>query len=137
MSYSSHSFDNRDGRRERLNSTNVKVVRTSGFVTTTGAGEGVLDVAFACIYIEKPALSMGGELTGNTLLVAGSYPTVSVIVGSWVISPVTPTGTAQSVVYTGARLIIVTTGDPAQQVIVHWQAEGRALASPIPGTGTA
>lgn len=134
MSYNSHGFDIREGQRARINNFNVKVVRTSGTVMTTGAGEGLFDVTFASPYIEKPAMSMGGELAPTTVLVAGSYPTVSVIVGTWVLQ--TTVG-SPSVFYLGARLVIVTTGPVDQQVIVHWQAEGKAFTLPLPGTGTA
>lgn len=140
MSYSSHPLDYREGQRNRLNASTVKITRTVGFVVTHGAGEGLVDVVFGNRYIEKPALSLGGELMTPALTV-GSYPTVSVVVVSWATeSKTTKPELGPQVYYLGAKLAIVTTGPPTQDMVVHWQVEGKALAGPTDtatGTGTA
>lgn len=137
MSFSSYAYDRRDALRSRLDAVTVKVVRTAGFITSTGAGEGLVDVTFPNTYIEKPAMSFGGELASGQLLTAGSYPTVSIVVATWL-----TVVKGQATSYIGARLAVVTTGPATQIVIVHWQAEGKATAAPayvapINSTGTA
>lgn len=134
MSYNSHALDYRDGQRNRLNASTAKVTRTVGFVVTHGAGEGLVDVVFGARYIEKPALSCGGELVTAALTV-GQYPTANVVVVSWATAHVGP-----EIYYLGAKLAIVTTGPPTQDMVVHWQVEGKALGGPgydALGTGTA
>jgi hypothetical protein len=131
------SFDRRAAVRAQADAVAARIVRTAGTVETAGSGEGQVDVTFPNLYIEKPALSFGGELAPGSPLVAGQFPTVSVIVVSWV-TLIKSLG----VLYTGARLCVVTTGVTTQGVIVHWQAEGKALSSPLDvgivnSTGTA
>lgn len=100
--------------------------RILGEVSVTGAGEVVFPVSFPVWFWERPSVSFGAELATNEKLVAGKYPTVSVVVQKW--------RTVRRDLhdfYTGADLLIVTTGhDDRQRSIVHWQAEGRALVNP-------
>jgi hypothetical protein len=121
---SSYAFDRRDAARQRAASLEVKVVSANGFVQAAGAGEGLVDVVFPNWYVEKPAISFGGELA-NQSPVAGKFPTVSVVVTSW-----STQDRNFNTYYLGATLAVVTTGPPDQVLIVHWQAEGKALSAP-------
>lgn len=103
----------------------------SGFVEVAGAGEGLVDINFPVWFLEVPVMSFGGELGPNEVLVDGSFPTLNVMVKSWVRTAKNGTD-----YYTGATLIIVTTGSVAQRATAHWQGEGRALVNPLVITGS-
>jgi len=133
MSYfdpsSTNALDRRLAMRDRVRQINAAIVKVAGTVQTTGSGEGLLTVDFGYTFVEKPALSLGGELHPTSSLVAGQYPTVSVIVSAWT-QPTPVSSSISNNYYTGAVFAIVTTGPTDQVVIVHWQVEGMALMSP-------
>lgn len=119
------AFNRRQATQNRLIAVQVHVVRASGTVKTTGAGEGLVDVKFPNEYIEKPALSFGGELDAGQTLTAGAFPTISIIVAKWLMNK-----KPNNSYFAGATLAIVTTGPADQVVITHWQAEGKAMSNP-------
>lgn len=101
----------------------AQVLRLQGEIEVKGAGELLLPVAFPQHFVQKPSWSFAGELAPNEVLEAGNYPTVSLVIKSWVI---------RQGLYVGAQVVIVT-GGPARQVMrVHWQAEGVAITNPQP-----
>jgi hypothetical protein len=136
---SDYAFDRRAATRARADAVQAKVVRVSGTVEAAGNGEGIADVAFSTQFVEVPTMSFGGQMGFGTVLVGGQFPTVSVLVHHFVTTEL-PQGLSSLVV--GAALIIVTTGPANQLVVVHWQAEGKALSNPsdvgyFNSTGTA
>lgn len=118
----------------RIDAFLIKSTRTSGTVGTSGVGEATVEVKFPVWYVERPSVSFGGELAENEYLQEGQLPTVSVVVISWVKAlDNRPAGGY----FVGAKLAVVTTGrvntdsGQGQHMIVHWQAEGKAIRAPI------
>lgn len=121
----SYQFDRRQAERLRAQAVQVQVTQASGFVTTTGSGEGLVDIFFPNWFVEKPAFSFGAELDVNQAPVRQQFPTVSVVVANWRIE-----NKGLASYWSGATLAIVTTGPATQVTIVHWQANGKALSAP-------
>lgn len=124
-------LEGRRGEVERQRSVQGGSHRISGFVEVAGAGEVLADVNFPVWFIERPSMSFGGELGPNEPLEVENYPTVSVMVKSWA-----KRQKAGADYFTGATLIVVTSGPEKQRVIAHWQMEGRALVNPLLSTGS-
>lgn len=104
----------------------------SGQFSVTGAGELVKDINFPVTFTDKPLLSFGANMDENQIIVAGNFPTASVIVLKYK-EKITPgTSTAS---YTGASLIVVTTGMEDQIMWIHWQMSGTALVNPVSNRG--
>jgi hypothetical protein len=95
----------------------------TGELLLRGAGEQLVDVVFPTPFTSKPIMSFGGEIQDTNLLVAGKYPTISVIVAGWITKEVPP----YSVLFTGAKLCIVTTGLNIQKMIVYWSFTGSSI----------
>lgn len=102
----------------------------SGQFNVQGAGELVKDIAFPVTFVEKPLLAFGGALDDNQAIVAGNFPTISVVVLKY------KEGVSQaaSSSFSGASLIVVVTGVEDQSVWVHWSFTGMALVNPIGNT---
>ena len=127
----SAALEQRRGVTERARSMQGRVHRVVGFFQSAGPGEGLVDVDFPVWFQEVPALSFGGELGANQVLVDGNFPTLSVLVKSWKLRQ-----QAERNYYAGATLIVVTTGSAEQVLKVHWQVEGKALVNPTISTGS-
>lgn len=114
---------------ERLNSFTVLPNRVSGFYEiffqgTATEQEIAVDVVFPVWFVDKPSMSFGAELLRD-LLTDGEFPTISVVVVAWTKTKEDHVGGGY---FTGARLAIVASGREGEQMIVHWQADGKALA---------
>lgn len=125
-------FEQRRGEINTQQAIEVAPTTLTGLVTIEGAGEATVDVTFPIWFVEEPGMFFGGRLGPNQTVSSGNLPTVSVVVLFFREVEVDP-----SVYYVGARLAIVTSGGAEQQMIVHWHAEGKAIANPSsPGTAT-
>lgn len=117
----------------RIDRMTVKITRVTGRVLVKGAGEVGIDVNFPVQFTERPSFTFGGELDDNSTARALSYPTVSAVVGEW-------TKRKKSAgfdgYYTGARLLIVTTGIDTQRLWVHWAMEAHAIRNPVNDVGS-
>lgn len=111
----------------------IKTTRVTGFVLTEGAGEAAHDVEFPVTFTERPSMSFGGELADNQFVEDLAFPTVSVVVISWIKSMTGRVGGGLDAPgwFVGASLAIVTSGKTDQRMWVHWQAEGKALRDPV------
>ncbi len=119
------------GELQRSASMEISPRRAMGEVTVVGAGEASVDVNFPVWFTEKPSFSFGGELAEGHSPEATNFPTISVMVLSWVTEE-----RGYTIYYVGAKLGIVTTGVASHSVIAHWAAEGKAMQNPrsnIPG----
>ncbi len=123
-------IEQRRGQVERGRSVEGRVHRVIGSVSLNGAGEVLVDVNFPVWFQEVPNMSFGGEMVENEPIVAGRFPTISVVVKSWVKQK-----RDLADYYAGATLIVVSTGQTNQRMIAHWAAEGKALRNPLGGTG--
>lgn len=113
---------------ERINDFIIRPNKVSGFyeikfVGTATNQELAVDVTFPVWFVDRPAMSFGAELM-REILTDGSFPTISVVVVAWTkIHDIRPGGGY----YTGARLAIVASGRAGEEMVVHWQADGKAI----------
>jgi hypothetical protein len=95
----------------------------SGFILCNGAGELQIEVNFPVRFVEKPAMTFGGELDVNQPVEAGNFPTISVVVTRWILEELDELRTY----FVGASLAVVSTGVANQRMWGHWTATGAAL----------
>lgn len=113
---------------ERINEFTIKPNHVEGFyeIFFTGTAreqEIAVDVTFPVWFVDRPAFSFGGELMRD-ILEEGSFPTISAVVVGWTrVHELRPGGG----LYTGARLAVVASGREGEQMILHWQMNGKAL----------
>jgi hypothetical protein len=120
-----------EARRNEVNRVNdmlIKPNRVSGFYEVAFQGEettqeALLDIVFPVWFVDRPAMSFCAELMRD-IIEDGSYPTISVVVVSWTkTKDVRPGGGY----FTGAQLAVVASGRVGEEMVVHWQADGKAL----------
>lgn len=116
----------RRGAVEQGKNVQAQVFQVYGRVDISGAGEATFDANFPVWFQEAPQISFSGELTGNQILTAGQYPTISVMVRRW-----TQKRRAGAMYYVGAQFIVVIDGPTETTAIAHWQCEGVGLTNPL------
>lgn len=121
-------FEKRRSDLEHLEAQTIGPMRVSGFEKVVDSGEVAFDVEFGLWFVERPAMSFGGELDDTQPLTERRFPTVSVVVFRWIKAQADRPGGGY---FTGATLAVVTTGPVDLKMIVHWQAEGRAMVNPV------
>lgn len=103
------------------------------------AAEASVTVSFVNTYTEEPCFTTGMALVANQPLIAGQYPTGSAVVYAWttIDPPDAAPGTDPTLYcYTGAKLAIVVSGSPGQQIWVHYSFIGTGLSFPAPASPT-
>jgi len=120
--------------RARLEDSMARSQIISGEFLMAGVGEVSKDVVFPAKFIEKPLLSFGAELHGNSSPTVGAFPTVSVVIGGWNIEVPGETNqeTPDRKYFVGATLLVVTTGTD-ESMFVHWHMSGVAITNPVAG----
>lgn len=116
----------RRGQVESGKAVRAQVFQVYGRVELQGAGETTFDANFPVWFLEPPQVSSGGELGGNQILVAGSFPRINIMVRSWVTKR-----RAGAVYYVGAQFIAVADGPADMTIVGHWQCEGTGLTNPL------
>lgn len=124
-------LEDRRGVIERIEGMAGRVHRVQGHFSKKGAGEASIEVRFPVWFIEKPIFTFGGELAENTSPTTRKFPTISVIVLNWILQEYP----GDINYYIGAILGPVSTGTSDQEIIVHWQFEGKALRNPTSDSG--
>ena len=115
----------------RANAARINAVHVSGFYEFTFQGtettqELLVDVVFPCWFVDKPSFAPGSELIRD-ILVEGQYPTLSATVVRWTkIHDVRPGGGY----WTGATIAIVASGREGDEMILHWNMNGKAMSIP-------
>lgn len=104
----------------------IKPTRVSGFEKTVGAGEVSVTVKFPVWFVQRPSMSFGAELEEGQFVQDLLFPTVSVVVIKWTKKYPERAGGY----YVGCVLACVTTGKEDQRVVIHWQAEAKAMSIP-------
>lgn len=120
------------GSRKTLDTVISNLATThsvDGKFLINGAGEASQFVKFPVSFIERPNFVTGGELNPGSVATSGSYPTISCVISSWEIQQLGNAGFAKEY-FTGAYILVVTTGVSTQKMWVHWRATGRALSNP-------
>lgn len=112
---------------DRISSVTDRIIRLYGLIDVGGTGEALVDIVFAAQFIEVPSYSSGWQLAEGQVVTTGSFPTLNMGVHSFTYNE-SPSGIRY---YTGAKMILVVTGLPTQQLIAHYQFEGRAIVPPI------
>jgi hypothetical protein len=111
----------------RINDFTARTYTVSGQFLMNGAGEVAKDISFPVLFTEKPLLSFGADLAEGSHVTIGGFPTVSVVVQSYV----KQARNSQADNYSGARILCVTTGQHDQSVWIHYQFTGLALVNPL------
>lgn len=122
-----YSFFQRHREADRIEEFLTKNTSVFGRVLVKGAGEVVVTVDFPIWFIERPNFSFGGELAEGDFIKEKSFPTVSGVIEEWVMKKEQRLGGGY---FTGAKIIVVTTGKIDQNVWLHWRFEGKALSNP-------
>lgn len=120
------SFEQRRGTVDRQAAIQGGVFRVSYFLEVSGDGESTIDVNFPVAFSEYPSCYSGGALQPGQVLVAGNFPTCSVMVGTWKTQE-----KGSHLYYIGATLILVVGGPTTQLSVLHFHAEGKALQNPL------
>ena len=120
------ALENRRGTVEQARSATAQRIEVEGTTPLGNIGEALVTVDFGRWFIEKPSIAGAGEMFDNEPLEAGNYPTWSVGVFRWVTRE-----RAGSIFYTGAQLVLVSTGRSGMRSFVHWQVKGLALRNPV------
>lgn len=116
----------RRGLIEQGKNAQAQIFQVYGRVELVGAGEITFDANFPVWFLEPPQISCGGELGGNQAIEAGDFPTVNIMVRSWVMKR-----RAGHTYYVGAQFIAVVSGPGTMIIIGHWQCEGTGLTNPL------
>jgi hypothetical protein len=101
--------------------------RLSGQLMLSNPGEKSISVTFPFSFADKPLLSFGAEMRDGDEPVNGNFPTVSVVIGGWT----TVDNPPYSRLYTGCKLLVVTTGPSQQRLFIHWHLDGIAYSNDI------
>lgn len=123
----------RRSQEQQIEDSIGRVHTVSGEFIVMGTGEALVEISFPVTFVEKPHLQFGGELSPNSVITDGAFPTVSVVVGHW--NSEDRGGIAAF--YRGATLCVVTTGVPEQSMSIHWSMTGRAITNPVSEGDTA
>lgn len=122
------TMDARRQQVEQLDLIQGGLFRVSAFIEVDGAGEGLAHIDFPVRFVEKPAFFHGGELLAGQEPIAGNMPSYSAIVYSWSYHLDTSQGNRTGKrFFTGADIVVVTTGEASLKMIVHVHMEGQAL----------
>lgn len=117
----------------RVEDMAAKITRFIGRVLVVNAGEAAVEVNFPVLFSQRPIFGYGGELDENHHATLLSYPTISAVVTDWV---TVPTGVGLEPRFRGARIAVVTTGVPDQQMWLHFSFEATAIRNPTNTIGT-
>lgn len=121
-------FEHRRDQIERINDMLIKPTRVSGFQEIAFVGEEttqelLVDVVFPVWFVDIPAMSFGAHLVRD-LVEEGFFPTVSVVVVGWTKAQEIRPGGGY---FIGARLAVVASGREQDRMVIHWNAEAKAL----------
>jgi hypothetical protein len=100
----------------------------SGEFLVDGVGALTREVRFPVSFIEKPLLSYGGNIESTPSNDIQDLPTISVIVMSYIEDR---SGIGGRVIYRGANLGVVVTGQTNQKMWIHWKFDAEALVNPV------
>ena len=98
----------------------------AGRLPINSFGEAVADVTFPVKFTSQPIFRYGFEMQEGEGIIAGEMPTGAAVVQSWGTIERLPS----TIFYTGARLMIVTTGLKFQKMILNYSFSGVSLTNP-------
>lgn len=124
-------LEDRRGTVNRVESMSGRDHFVQGHLTLAGAGEASIEVRFPVWFIEKPIFTFGGELAEGESPTQTKYPTISAVVLRWILQEYP----GDIHYWSGAILGAVSTGIPEQNLVLHWQFQGRALRNPTSDSG--
>lgn len=130
----------RQGLIQRQQDQAAHVYSQTGEVLIIQTGlrsESTVQIDFTHIFTEKPNFSYGLVMDDNQQITPGNVPTISGLVFNWITEKKGP-----ALIYLGAHVVFVTTGEALQRMFAHFRFEGRGLsfptsASPSNTTGNA
>lgn len=113
----------------RIDAFTVKHTFVVGRAILLGAGEATIDINFPVWFIEKPVLTVAGDLLDGSFAAADFFPTTSGMVTNWTVERDVP-GAFEGY-YTAARILVVTSGKLDQISSVNYMFEARAMRNPL------
>ena len=123
----------RRSRQEGIESVRPSHVLLTGEFRFIGAGEGIVEVTFPEPFAEKPITTFGFEFHSDVVneipdtVVYGNFPQVTLGVAAYKVNTnLTPGINPTRVFYTGMHVMIKTTGNRNQKLIIGWHAHGNA-----------
>lgn len=119
------AIDRRRGQVQNAEFSQGGVFAVNYTFPVVGAGEAFKDINFPCMFVEKPALTSGGEVD-PWVPVSGNYPWCSAMAGGWV-----TVQKGQATYWVGCRVILVVGGSADQKSTIHFHVEGKALQGPV------
>lgn len=120
------NIQQKQAEKSRVEDQIATVHSIDGLFMITGSGEASVFVNFPVKFIERPNLSFGFELDPSAVVAAGSYPSVSAVIGGWA-----KEGPSNKRTFTGATILVVSTGPVTQKIWVHWTASAKATTNPF------
>ena len=114
-------------RMNDLAETASSITQVGGKIKINNAGEAYIEIEFPVYFTDIPSVSFGYEINDVKSIAKGSAPTVTAEIYEWETYERPPS----SRFYTGAKMVVVSTGPPLIKFIVHWQATGIAFTNPI------
>lgn len=126
------TLEHRHRQRVTAQNSNMRRTQVEAKVRVVGSGETRATIDFPVLFSDKPIMTFGGELVGNSTAEAGNYPVISVMVDNWD----TVERSDDREYYRGCEVLIVALGKENQRVDAHVLFEGMAFRDPtIGGTG--
>ena len=102
------------------------VASVCGRIPINSAGEAIMDVMFPVKFTSQPNFTYGFALQEGEGVISGRMPGGTATVQKWTTVQRLP----NTVFYTGARIIAVTTGLKYQKMILNFDFSGVALSDP-------
>lgn len=118
----------RRGNIDRIEGLQAKHVRLLGQVPIDGAGEVTFNVVFPVKYIEKPLMTSGWDMDGESDAITGNYPTVSIGTVDWKYEDFDD---EYGMYWVGAVVAVRTTGQTGLRIYANYIFEGKALLNPV------
>lgn len=118
----------RRGDVDRIEGIQAKHVRILGQVPIDGAGEVTFPVRFPVRFIEKPLMTSGWDMDGESDAITGNYPTVSIGTIDWEYQDFDDD---YGQYWVGALVAVRTTGQTGLRIYANYIFEGKALLNPV------
>lgn len=105
-----------------------------GSFIVVGHGEVVVDIDLPVLFIQKPKIFFGSEISQQTELKEGNFPEISVSLFSWKVDVRSPSQRFWVGGRVAARLLFDTPSVvKTPRFDINWNVVGKALSNPVSG----
>lgn len=113
-------------RHNDIMSTRAQHTVLDGRFGVNNTGEAYKDIVFPVAYADMPTLTFGFEVDSLNSIIITRAPVITAEVYDWIYIERLPL----SRLYTGARILVVSTGATVSKFTVTWSASGTAFTNP-------